>query len=722
MNWNGGTLPRASKNAKTSLSTVQKRHFAKARTKLQNAPPSSPGFDFSIFEDSKHKEYKSNMADSRVGGLRRDHGSQRTLDEYANTEPLVRHLESIKPHHRHHYKSRTPLSTSEEHHDNRNQLRRARQPSAAHSSPCRSSDSTPQVAASSTHRSNVEAPELSVADSLDAKRQELLRTRDWVGLNLTKPAHMTFTELKDRDLIGRRRPVGKRDHQGQCGAGNKRMKTASGCEKLCTTIHAHHRPASPESISIRIGSTRSGSKRARPEHRLGADQDYDSVTSEEMLLAQEEFGTTHAYEDHEGHDGSQRLQPLQFATQRQTVPHNPPVFLQGSTRSHSRFTLQPSTWGNEERNAVPSIKNLENTPGDRDLTQIDDIPQPSVKTTVDENPEPSLVLDQFSQNGQEYENRTMAADLNPSEASLEAFIPGVTLRATPTSSKRHEDAVSHNSINLEPVIKGDAQHVSPFVGATFWELATKEEKLTLKDSLETTTVNPEVTTNVPEAQSVGNTVAVKHSESTGIQKEQKMGLDHGTESERVPSESLQDEEKLWRDFVFGHDYDDTGVAIAIPEDRLPPRRWDRDGSSMIAEFDFQEVLLPKHDGIIAGSSVIAQASQASSAVYLDSSDLPSVRVEASGCPPQTQQITSDISSDDPLAWTPRRLETPRILFQKPSKYLGDQDITPVTLRIGHNVRRNKLGGGRSLKAGEIEKEKDQERQMTRVVEDDIEDD
>ncbi len=713
MNWNGGTLPRASKNAKTSLSTVQKRHFAKARAKLQNGPPSSPRFDFSIFEDSKHKENKSKRADSRAGGHHRGHEFQRTLDESANTKPLVRHLESIKPRHRRYCKSSTPLVKSEGSCDYEHQLGRARQPSAAHSCSSPSSGSTSQVAASGIRRSSIEAPELPVADSLDAKRQELLRTRDWVGLDYTRSAYVAFAELKDRDLIGRRRPVGKRDHQRERGAGNKRIKTAYGYERLYTTIHAPLRSASPENISIRIGSTRSGS---RPEHTLSADQDYNSVTSEEMLLAQEELGTTRAYENHKGHVYSQRLQLQQLATQRQIDPHIPPSFLRGSPVSHSRFVLQSSSWGNEERAAVPPIRILESTPGDRIMTQTGDFSLPSVRATVDEDTEPRRVFNLSPQTGQEYQNKSMTADLNIPVASSKENISGVTPRATPTKLKRHERAVRHCSINLESVINGDALNVSPFVDTTLCELATKEERL----NLEIIAAKAEATMDMLDTQPVESIVAVENSESTGIEDEQQGDLDHAMEWGRIPNESPQDEEKLWRDFVFGHDYDNTEEAIDIPKDHLLPRKCDQDGSSMIAEFDFQEVLLPKRDSLDTGSSVVVEASQPMSAINPDSPDLPSVRLQASRSPFQTQQITSDVSSDDPLSWTPTRLKAPGIIFQKPYKYLGDQDVTLSPIRIGHYLRRNKIGGDRSF--GDSGKEKGHESEMTRVLEDDIEDD
>ena len=49
---------------------------------------------------------------------------------------------------------------------------------------------------------------------IEAKRRRLLQMEDWVGVEgrHSKPAHMTFTEAEDRDMIGKRRQMKKSHH------------------------------------------------------------------------------------------------------------------------------------------------------------------------------------------------------------------------------------------------------------------------------------------------------------------------------------------------------------------------------------------------------------------------------------------------------------------------------------------------------------------------------
>ncbi len=109
--------------------------------------------------------------------------------------------------------------------------------------------------------------------SIEAKRRRLLQMEDWVGVERrhSKPAHMTFTEAEDRDMIGKRRQMKKSHHV--TGDATRR----SSKRELYLEEPRHLKIPSQDfgvgQMSIRIGSA--------------VDRSQASVSSEEMLFESE---------------------------------------------------------------------------------------------------------------------------------------------------------------------------------------------------------------------------------------------------------------------------------------------------------------------------------------------------------------------------------------------------------------------------------------------------
>lgn len=270
MNWTGGALSRSrNTNAKASLSVKQKNYFAKARVNLQNGnrsiPPEIQYFDFG--------EWKSqNGADDvrRPNPIKgRGHASsQRTLDQFENVEGVVRKLKSLRPRKEGNKRKRSLINDTEGHvlpsgipiPPVSPTIISSRSPL---SSPIKQAKSTANR--TSTASTSDESDPLAVLESVEAKRRKLLQENDWVGVErqrrMSKPVKMKFTDAKDRDLIGRRRPLNSSVVQNRWNVqGSRRMKiplTGSHSEKpqgLHRGLVGEYWSGADE-VSIRIGST-----------------------------------------------------------------------------------------------------------------------------------------------------------------------------------------------------------------------------------------------------------------------------------------------------------------------------------------------------------------------------------------------------------------------------------------------------------------------------------
>ena len=288
MNWTGGALSRSrNANAKESLSVRQKNHFAKARVKLQEGRHSPPEIQYFDFGEWKPRCGVHDDRRSKPGKRTERASSQRTLDQFENVEGVVRKLKSLRPRTDTREWGRSPINDSHE------ARKRKRSPIndtegdvlpsgiaippispiiISSRSPVTSSPIQAEATATpnskrlpiSTSPTSDDPDPLAVLDTVEAKRRKLLQEKDWVGVErqkrMSKPVNMTFTDAKDRDLIGRRRPLNSSTVQNRWNVqGSRRTKipiTASYSEKP----RGPHRGLgddqwSADGISIHIGST-----------------------------------------------------------------------------------------------------------------------------------------------------------------------------------------------------------------------------------------------------------------------------------------------------------------------------------------------------------------------------------------------------------------------------------------------------------------------------------
>ena len=238
MNWTGGALSRSrNASAKVSLSVKQKNHFAKARIKLQDGqrppPPEVQYFDFGEWkpESGVHDHGRADLVKEKAP-------SQRTLDQFENVQGLVRKLKSLRPRNKGDKRKRSPINDTEGHVLPSGIAIPPVSPSTT-SSPRPSSSSLVDAELSvqqtltrlrtSTSPTCDDSDPLAVLDSVEAKRRKLLQESDWAGVErqkrMSKPVKMKFTDARDRDLIGRRRPLNGSTVQNRWNVrGSKRSK------------------------------------------------------------------------------------------------------------------------------------------------------------------------------------------------------------------------------------------------------------------------------------------------------------------------------------------------------------------------------------------------------------------------------------------------------------------------------------------------------------------
>ena len=726
MNWNGGTLPRASKNAKASISTAQKRHFAKVRGKLRNGLPSSPGLEFSMFEDAKragvrsYNEIGRHRAVSCVRNNQKDGESQTALDEFGNVATTIRHSGLVKSLHR---KSRGNCSSivDVERYSVQEGRSSTRSPIPTLLSPRPSSASASKPLPAGTRESSREASHISAAETLEAKRKYLLGTRDWVGLTTTKPVHMKFAGVKDRDLIGKRRSLEERDYLGRNGGDEKRVKTAYSQNKGSIPLHVLIRDDSPTEISIRVGSLKSRKRQRESRNAHHHSESHGSVASEEMLLAPEPPEISRSHQTFGDHICSNGLRSSQLATNEQTPLRLSPKIVHTSSLSHSRSISRSAANGNEGQLGMFASQILAGARGGQNMAHTVHTPRLSHKTRADEDAELRLIFDRLPHNFYENRDSSETAIIDTPTTSAHISNIGATLCATSDSARRPKAAVRYRPIILEPEIKGRTRYQSPTGSAVLLELHEQGNTVNIEGNVEDISAIPEFHNDKSGEQPVSRTATVEKTDLGAVQDERKT-LNHVAESEILSTKLSLDEEKLWRDFVFGHDYSDREDAIDGLESPMLPTQDDHDKSSEIAEFDFEEVSFPKSESLRTRSSAVVEALQRSSASYSQSFDLPFILPQASDSSMECQPPISDPSSDDPLAWTPGHFKAPNVIFKKPSKYRGSQDKAPASIRLGQNPRVNRLGNSRTSNAEKSSKQKGREIETFRVLEDEIEDD
>ena len=265
MNWTGGSLGR-SRNANNSVTAIQKRHFARARAKqdVQRTSPYRIAFDFvDVTRGATLGDRHSSAAREQEPAPT---SSQTRLDEFRNTRPLVKKLETIRPR-----DATSPHEPTSSRHDEGSgsktgRIKRKRSPITISSRSSSSVQSESGEERPPTARTSLKQGGSAEYDSLEAQRRRLLETTDWIGIKRKRPATIKFTAEEDRDLIGKRRRLSQLPRYGNTRPPKPRPRRGSHFEKLIRSPRPSQDYLSQADVSVRIGSavdrsTRDGRQR-----------------------------------------------------------------------------------------------------------------------------------------------------------------------------------------------------------------------------------------------------------------------------------------------------------------------------------------------------------------------------------------------------------------------------------------------------------------------------
>lgn len=255
MNWTGGRLQQHKDKGGNSAAKRQKQHFANVRQRLQNggsSPQRAPFRPNFLARDPTGSG--TTAVNSFALGLRRHFShskvQQRKLEDFRSTAPLARRLASIKE--RSSSSSKTNVKPNGDHKKGAVRVIRAspHQNSQTPHAPKRRARSPARSSASSHKRFKIQA---SVEeDTLEIRRRKLLEQSDWVGLAPSRPLHMKFPSLRDKDKIGKRRKMDRsiRERREHFPMGNNKMNKEFAPDGL---FMSGALGGLPESISVRIG-------------------------------------------------------------------------------------------------------------------------------------------------------------------------------------------------------------------------------------------------------------------------------------------------------------------------------------------------------------------------------------------------------------------------------------------------------------------------------------
>ncbi|KAF2196393.1 hypothetical protein GQ43DRAFT_436050 [Delitschia confertaspora ATCC 74209] len=290
MNWTGGRLQRVSKNANKGDPHRQKQHFAKIRTQLQNGTPAHtvpfrPDFlqEGRLMQDGEFEKFASRSSHSRTLS-KTLHRRQDGEKSHVRTE---RHINSeIAPHclTKDSIEEPTLPSVPRTTASNQKLVRSTGQQASPpfgkpHDLPSPIKDPVPdkvnigcfntdpdsdpysRKTAKKVKRKFAGTAWSTADDVLEERKRWLLKRPDWVGLAPSRPVKMHFPLRGDKDRIGKRRRVDRRERRvEQRHGGNKetmrppspfhyiRVKYAG----LCMMSGALLNDA--EDISVRIGT------------------------------------------------------------------------------------------------------------------------------------------------------------------------------------------------------------------------------------------------------------------------------------------------------------------------------------------------------------------------------------------------------------------------------------------------------------------------------------
>lgn len=775
MNWTGGALPRSRNgHAKATLSNVQKKHFAKVRGKLLGPPPSSPDFDTSIFKDARSQRLHHH--NRRPRSPCRDHQSQTRLDSYDDIAPVVRKLGSLRPRKNH---AQQDSGAGNERPQLNAQDQSVHQSRSYHRNPTKAITIN-KVEHQDSFTVQKEAVSCSL-DSFEAKRQQLLSKRDWVGFASTKPVEIHFPSARARERIGKRRRLNTAEQRMSLNQDQQQRRTSYQTMEDRRPPRRYGQPSSSiGDISIRIGE-QEHEKIGNAEGAVSATRQIHYVgTPDEMLLDLEHHSTSSVH--------SQRLKPT---VNRRNDP----------TESSSVSTRRTQV---QDRATPASLSN--SWAGFSPWTDDDDM-----RITLKQEPEADV------QAGNLQISLQAAAPLKREKEQLDqhwASVPGLPLIFSDSTREPIEissdsdscfESMYSSSIQEKPCLAlhtdeqrqlhGAAYHSTSDSGRGLADLndiemgtrkipdveavlnspardqlmkpretPQKDESIHLGEKDVSTPVTPHIsepskpgTITVPTPQrdvekpTISTFAGLAASPISVLMPDVSL-------LPRPPTPSGADEELIWRRFVFGSDDAEQNWEIEDRETTDPKKKraltdissptvatTNLDHSSLLAEASSSN---PAPTATYRSSSpdqlsILAQPSMTqtshrgatTSSSHPASSSLPSnplrnpsqsrspsksslqVQPSLSTSPARTQNTLSALSSDE-LAATPAR---PTFVFRKPTRYVGSEGESQERIFLGSGgKRKGRKGKGRASDVKIWEDGEDGEL-LERREEDEIED-
>ena len=775
MNWTGGAFPRSRNgNAKATLTNLQKKHFAKVRGKLLSAPASSPEFDPAIFKDAGNRHSRPQQDTSRKA-TRQKHQTQTRLEAYDNVAPAIRKLASIRP-----YKSyASPHSGSTYGRTSLGVLELAPHPSQPH---VEGADNSfrPNVAQHDTSGVQLPHPDPST-ESFEAKRQDLLRRADWVGLANTKPVEIQFSTAKERDRIGKRRRLDSAEQKVPQSQLNKQQRLAYNLYEDRRPSQRYRQPSSSlGDISVRIGDSEEGHNACSRGPANPAKQYWYGSTPDEMLFDRELSiqGSVHGQDM----ELTARLHPTVTETSSVSARHSQ---ANGRTTPASMQTSWAgfSPWAEVEDMMIRVKQEPDHDEHKMNLREaapvwhaphLNDKPWagiPGLPLIFSSNSQEPIEVSSGSDSASVIESEHYAPVQDETNGTTATRNYQVTASKTDHNVRAHGELISFKSSRRteceSPWPKGpfhesaDVQELSAGAANRRAEsLGREEETLDIPVQMRTYTA-PE-----PKMSSMSWWVADKESRTPAKTLETPKNVSAvraAAPSHPMPprSPTLADEELIWRKFVFGSSDADPGWTLEDPPGTPPtPNLPSADHSSsptttrklnqssLFAEAPSSSYPListtttrsssPDHYSLAAQPSTTQSLhpfDSTSSSYFTTTPSLPShplrspsqtlspsksslqAQDPASTSPPRTQHTRPSLSSDE-LATTPAR---PTFVFRKPARYVAREGGGLGRIHLGRGT-----GGRGRRRAREVEVWDEGEDGggggMVGRVEDEIEDD
>ena len=715
-------MPRSKNgNAKAALTTTQKKHFAKVRSKILNGPQSSPNLDFSGLDHASGQDGAPKERSCYSSGRRFKSSSQTKLESYKDIAPLAHQLGSIRPRH-------DPLNIR---HTKSTDLRHRHKPNPARQSPPLSYSSF-----TAPHNQPCASPEKDLArdphvptnnvvaqDSFESSRQDLLRKQDWVGLANSRPAKIHFVDFKDRHLIGKRRRLESRNGENQHHG--KPMRNA---------VQYHGQESSSVgNISVRIGqSNRPGYGHQHlktPPHQDG------SVTNsvDEMLLDNDCLSERSIQSYDKGNSHARQSSIISPPVPMQTIP------FEGREDSRSVQTSWAgfSPWSNSNVGASDTFlaqgeirkwsevisPAQDRVDASRSLEQKTWMDVPGLPLIFEGTPRKPINISSDSS--------SEASSTTPSDS----WIP--LGKRSPAINKRLD--LQRHDISQEPKLELTTPRMN---GKSTLTAITVKETLLDPTQKQKRQANPEAPNVMPQprtmnpaqlhdALGLSTAKAPKLMDNLSPVSEASKQLEKPAKNALSPAQgdtggpSLADEELIWRRFVFNDNYSYGEIADENEPKKAPKRTGpaSKDSSllttlsespgrsSMSAQASSASVAahrlgsthasrdplqtgaaatLPYTGSDISLSSRQAEASLPATDEISQHAALSSLIAHAStsSSPSRSHQLATSPSADE-LATTPQQ---PTFYFRKPPRYIGAHLDGSAAAHLGqHQKARNSQG-------------------------------